>query len=213
MNAKLKTLGLALVAALALIALMASAAQAQFTSSSTHTILSGTQEGSHEFTAGEGFGGISCSTATFSGTSSSTNASSQELVPTYSGCKDSFGRTVHIDNNNFKYNFTVTGHDLQGTPIGSVHVTGTMTLTVTSGGSVVCTVHIISPQTANGVVYHSVPTGLKATSETVQLISITTGGFFSCGISEGEHKEGTYTGVTNITGKDTSGKTATISVD
>ena len=43
MHRKLKVLGLALVAALALTAVMASAASAQFTSDKEHTILSGSQ--------------------------------------------------------------------------------------------------------------------------------------------------------------------------
>ena len=212
MTRKIKALGIASVAALALVAVMATTAQAQFTSTSTHTIISGSQEGSHVFTAGEGFGSITCTTATFSGTSSSTNASSQVITPTYSSCKDSFGRTVDIDNSGLTYNFTVTGHS-GGTPTGSVHVTGSMTLTITSGGSVVCTVHIVSPQTATGVTYHSVPAGLKATQNTIGLKSITTGSFFNCGVSEGEHTEGTYTGTTNLTGVDTTGKAVTISVD
>ncbi len=214
MNRKIKALGLALVAALALTAVMASTASAQFTSTSTHTILSGTQEGSHVFTAGEGFGGITCTTATFSGTSASLNATSQVVTPTYSSCKDSFGRTVHIDNSGLTYTFTVTGHDGSGTPIGSVHVSGGMTLTVTNSSSVViCTVTIKTTQTDTGITYHNNGTGVRTTTNALNVISTTKGSFLNCGVSEGEHKEGTYKGTTNLTGVDTAGKAVTISVD
>jgi hypothetical protein len=212
MNSKLKALGLALVAALALTAVMASTASAQFTSSSTHTILSGSQEGSHEFTAGSGFGAIVCATATFSGTSSSTNESSQTITPTYGNCKDSFGRVVDIDSSSFSYQFTRTGTS-GGTPIGTVHVSGSMVLTVTSGSSVVCTVTIQSGQTNTGIIYHSSGGTVTTTTNTADVKSTTAGGFFNCGISNGEHTNGTYTGATNMTGKDTSGAAATISVD
>src|SRR3954453_13126535 len=93
MNRKIKALGLALMASLALTAVLASAASAAgtFTSSSTHTILSGTQTTAHEFSAGSGFGKIKCSTATFAGTSSATSETHQTITPTYEGCTDSFG--------------------------------------------------------------------------------------------------------------------------
>ncbi len=212
MNRKIKALGLALVAALALTAVMASTASAQFTSSAAHTILSGGQEGNHVFTAGEGFGSIKCTTATFSGTGTTTNDADQTITPTYSGCTDSFGRTVHVDNG-LTYTFTKTGTS-GGTPIGSVHLSGSMTLTVTnSGGSVVCTIHIITPQTVGGITYHTTATGVKVTTASTKIKSTTTGSFLNCGIGEGEHTEGTYNGTTNMTGKDTAGNPVTISVD
>jgi len=214
MNRKIKALGLALVAALALTAMMASTASGQFTSTSTHTILSGSQEGNHVFTAGEGFGSIKCTTATFSGTAETTNAADQTFVPTYSSCTDSFGRTVHVDNS-FTMTFTKTGKDANGTPIGSTHLSGSMTLTVTSGGSVVCTVHIITPQTTTGITYHNLAgtNGVKVTANVTKIKNTTTGSFFSCGVSEGEHTEGTYVGTTNVTGKNTAGEAVAISVD
>jgi hypothetical protein len=214
MHRKFKALGLAFVAALALTAVMASAASAQFTSSSSHTILHGTQTSTHEFLAGEGFGGITCSTATFSGTSSSTNASTQVITPTYSGCKDSFGRIVDVTPESFTYTFTRTGTS-GPTPIGKVSVSGKMTLDVTdSNKNVVCVIHI-SVQENSGITYHSLADGSVETTAdtTLQVVSTTTGSFFSCGVSEGTHKEGTYTGNTRLTGTDTSGNKATISVD
>jgi hypothetical protein len=129
MNPRIKSIGLALVAALALVAVMASPASAQFTSSSSHTILTGSQEGSHEFTAGEGFGGITCTTASFAGTGAGESETTQVITPTYSNCKDTFGRPVVIDNgtnggeNPLTYTFT------SGAGKGQVHVSGEMALT------------------------------------------------------------------------------------
>jgi hypothetical protein len=215
MNSKLKALGLALVAALALTAVMASTASAQFTSSSTHTILSGSQESTHEFTVGSGFGGLTCSTASFSGTSTSTNAADQTITPTYNGCKDSFGRTIDIDSSNFTYTFTVSGKGADGTPTGEIDLSGGMTTTVTSGGSVVCTIVFKSPQTAIHVTYHNLggTSGVRTTTNGSNIKTTTSGGFFNCGVANGEHTEGSYGGVTVMTGKDTSGKAVTISVD
>ena len=212
MNRKIKALGLALVAALALTAVMASTASAQFTSSSTHTIISGSQEGKHVFTAGEGFGGITCTTATFAGTSASTNAADQTITPTYAGCKDSFGRTVHVHETTTE-TFTKTG-TIGGTAIGVYHTSGSRVTTVTSSSSTVCTIVIKSPQTNNGITYHNVAGGtVRLTTSATNVISTTTGSFFNCGVSEGEHKEGTYSGTTKLAGVDTAGKAVTISVD
>jgi hypothetical protein len=211
MNRKLKALGLALVAALALTAVMASTASAQFTSNKTHTILSGTQKtGTNDiFTAGSGFGGITCENATFSGTAQNTSETTQVIQPVYSNCKDSFGRTVDVDNSSLTYTFT------SGAGKGTVHVSGGMTLTVTSGGSVVCTVVIKSPQTNNGISYTNLggTSGVETTTHATNVKSTTSGGFFNCGVSNGEHTAGTYDGTAVVTGKDTSGAAATITVD
>jgi hypothetical protein len=215
MHRKLKALGLALVAALALTAVMASAASAQFTSNKEHTIISGSQKEKTNdvFTAGEGFGGITCENATFSGTGVTKNDADQTILPSYSTCKDSFGRTVDIDNsktNPLTYTFTSDGKGG-----GSVHVSGEMTLTVTSGGSVICTVVIKNGQTNNGITYTNLggTKGVETTTHATNVISTTSGGFFNCGISNGEHTAGTYDGTSVVTGKDTSGAAAEISVD
>jgi hypothetical protein len=216
MNRKIKALGLALVAALALTAVMASAASAQFTSDKDHTLLHGIQTTSHVFTAGSGFGGISCTTATFSGTGTGTheagpptryNSSTQVVNPTYSGCKDTFGRTVHV-HNNLTYTF------LSGASKGSVEVTGSMSLTVTSGGgAVICTVTIVTPQTNNGISYTNEGGKVKVTTNTSNVKSVTAGGSLNCGVANGEHTGGTYTGTTVMNGEGTDGSAASISVD
>jgi hypothetical protein len=207
MHRKLKALGLALVAALALTAVMASAASAQFTSNKEHTILSGSQKtGTNDvFTAGEGFGGITCENATFSGTAVNKSESSQEITPSYSNCKDSFGRTVDP---------TVTA-TFTFTPSGKVHVMGHIVLHITSGGSTICTVTIGEQSEINGITYTNLggTKGVETTTHSTNVKNTTSGGFFNCGISNGEHTAGTYDGTAVVTGKDTSGSAAETSVD
>jgi hypothetical protein len=211
MNRKLKALGLALVAALALTAVMASVASAQFTSNKTHTILSGSQKTGTNgvFTAGSGFGGISCENATFNGTAQNTSEPTLVVHPVYSNCKDSFGRTVHVDNSTLVYTFT------SGAGKGTVHTSGGMTMTVTSGGSVVCTIVWDNPQTNNGVTYTNLggTSGVEITIHATNWRSITSGGFFNCGIPNGTHTSGAYDDVLIVTGKDTAGAAASPSVD
>lgn len=209
MNRRLKVLGIALVATLALLAGVASIASAQFTSNKSHTIISGIQSLSHVFTAGSGFGGISCWPVHFSGTAASGSESTMVLTPTYGNCKDSFGRTVDVDNSSLTYTFT------SGAWKGAVDVSGGMTLTVTSGGSVVCTMVIKAPQTNFGVSYTngggSNPILMRINITNLQ--NTTSGGFFNCGVSNGEHFLGTYEGDTWITGSGTEGSNAAVSVD
>jgi hypothetical protein len=213
MNSKLKALGLALVAALALTAVMASAASAQFTSNKEHTIISGfQQEKNHVFSAGSGFYSISCSTILVNGTLIGTNDADLTITPTYETCKDTAGRTVDVDNSKLTYTFTRTGA-VAGTPVGEIHVSGGITFTTTSGGSVVCTTVIKVPQSINGVTYHDNGSGIKVTTGASNVISTTSGGILNCGISNGEHTAGTYDGTTNMTGVNTSGVTADIDVD
>jgi hypothetical protein len=228
MNSKLKIFGIALGIGLIFMAVAAVSASAQFTSNKTHTIFSGSQKtGTNDiFTAGEGFGSIICETATFSGTATETNEPDSRIVPTYSNCKDSFGRTVDIDNGNkigentLTYTFTepiekksTAGYLVE--PPGPVDINGEMTLTVTSGGSVVCTVVIKNGQTNTSVTYTNLEEtkGVEVTTHARSIISTTSGGFFNCGISNGEHTSGTYDGVAVITGKDTASNAAEISVD
>jgi hypothetical protein len=208
MNRKTNALGLALVAALALTAVMASAASAQFTSDKDHTLLHGNQATSHLFTTGEGFGGISCTTATFSGTMVDKSESTMVVKPTYSGCRDTFGRTVDIDNSGFTDTFT------SGAGKGTVHVSGNMTWTITSGSGVtICTLIFSSPQSNNGISYTNEGGKIKVTTNTTNIKTTTSGGALNCGIGNGEHTGGTYTGNTVMSGTATDGSAASISVD
>jgi hypothetical protein len=211
MNRKLKTYSLALTAAMTLVALLASTASAQFTSNKEHTIISGSQKTATNdvFTAGEGFGGITCENATYSGTAVNKSESTQVLSTSLETCKDTFGRTGDIHCTLCSLTQT------SGAGKGTIHISGGTAATITSGGTVVCTMTFASPQTNTGVTYTNLggTSGVEITRHTKNLISTTSGGFFNCGIGNGEHKSGTYDSITIVTGKDTSGAAAEISVD
>lgn len=208
MNFKVKKLVWAPVIAVAMIVLTAPIAQAQFTSNKTHTIYSGSQEGSNAWSAGSGFASITCTTASFSGTVANTSENTLVTTPTYSGCKDSLGRIVDIDNAGLTFTKTT------GANKGQVHFGGTVTFTITAFGSVVCTV-TLKAQTKNLITYHNLggTSGIRLTFNLSSILSTTFGGFFNCGISDGEHSGGTYTGTVVLTGKDTAGSAAEIKVD
>jgi hypothetical protein len=213
MNRKLMALGLALVASLALTAVMASAASAKFTSGTAHTILTGTQTTTEKFTPGSGFGAISCTTATFSGTTTATEEADWTIKPTYSGCKDSLGRTIDIDNESLTYTFT-TNTNAGGT--SNVDVSGSMKMTVTnSSGTVVCTVTTTSPQSDNGITYKNLggTNGVEVTHNTSNVQNTIEGGFFNCGTSTTTATAGTYNGSTIVKGTDTEGHAVAINVD
>jgi hypothetical protein len=206
MNRKLKSSGLVFVA-VALTVVMASAAQAQFTSSVHHTISSGSQKEVHKFTAGTGIGAIACTTATFSGTSSATSAAVGSITPTYSGCKDSLGRTIDVTKN------TLVGTSTSGAGKGTMHLDGEIVLTVT--GSTHCTIAMNGAQAVNGMNYKNLggTSGVEVTTTTNNVHSSIAGGFFACGTSSTTSSTGTYTGTTIVTGKDTGGSPVAISVD
>lgn len=208
MNFNLKKLTWVPMIVIAMIVLVAPTAQAQFTSNKTHTIYSGSQEGSNAWSAGAGFGSITCSTASFSGTAVNTSESTSVVTPTYSGCKDSFGRVVDVDNSGLIVTKTT------GANKGIVHFGGSITFTITAFGATVCTV-TFSAQTKGLVTYHNLggTSGIRLTFHLSALLNTTFGGFLNCGISNGEHTDGTYTGTVVLTGKDTSGSAASISVD
>ena len=205
MNRKIKALGLALVAALALTAVMASAASANFTSTEAHTNLFGSQVEHHRFTAGTGIGAFTCKKVTFTGTGTSTSEPTRKVKPVYAECSDSLGRIVHVNTGTAEYEFTST----EGK--GLFHIVGgNITFTVT--GSTHCTITITSGATnknKNKVAYTQEGPKLKTTTSTDNIHSHIAGGGFACGTVATTSATGTYIGTTLMEGN---GGKATISV-
>jgi hypothetical protein len=214
MKHKLKMVGLIALASLAISAVAATAAQAaEFHSSAEHTILKATQSTTHVFTAGEGFGGISCETATFEGTSSKTTETEQTVTPTYANCKDSFGRTADVATNGCQYRFHATSGS-EATYEGNTDIvcaeSKKIEVKITSGGTVVCTVTIGAQNGIGPITFHNENEQIRVDSSANNVISTTSGGFFNCGISNGEHKGGSYDGDAITSGTDTTGAVAGI---
>jgi hypothetical protein len=207
MSRNLRVMGLALVAATALTAVMASAAGAvTYTSNKPHTIASGAQTTSHVFKTSGGFAGLSCSTITAEGTSESEAAESILLVPTIAGCIDSLGRTVHVETSGLKF------HSRGNV----VDVTGKVTFRITNGsGTVVCTVVVEAQNGVNGISYKDLggTNGVEITEASTNIKNTTSGGLLNCGVPNGLHENGTHEGKSIIKGVGTDGLAAAISVD
>jgi hypothetical protein len=193
------------LAALAVAALSATAASSawavEFHYSSEHTILSGEQVGSVKFSVGSGFGSITCSVVKFSGTAAAKTATSEVLTPTYEGCKDSLGRRVDTTNSSTMTETTPA----QATGGATTHFTGEMTTTITdANGNPIC--HVVEKtQSLPGTVQHA--SGVKRLLTIIlgEIKTTTSGGFFNCGVSNGEHTSGTYEGEVLLSGTDTAG--------
>jgi hypothetical protein len=203
--------GLLAVITLALSATAAASAQAiQFHSEVEHTIVTAPQTTAYQFTAGEGFGAISCESVVTTGTGAAATETESLGETIVSGCKDSFGRTVDIDNNECKTRYHATAEKSPGTfsgvaalvcPSGKDKVA-----TITSGGSVVCTLTAQSQENMGPATIHNLENGkVEVTLEAANLQLTTSGGFFNCGVSNGEHT-GSVTGASTATGTNTEGR-------
>lgn len=204
MTRNIKAIGLALVAAFAMSSLMASAAQAlEFHYSAEHTTLSGKSKGigGQTFTAGGLFSPVTCEVAEFSGTATSKTATSLVLTPGYKNCKDAKGRTVHWHATGV-YKYTLPKIL---TEESTDHFEGEFTLSITDDmGQEICHV-VIKSQSTGRVIIHKTKqnSDLELTTlETKTIKSTTTGGVVNCGISDGEHTEGSISGELEVTGVD-----------
>lgn len=157
MSRNLKTLGIALVAALALSGVAASSAFAvfPFTAPEAATDMTGEQVVKNVLAAG-GFE-TSCTTAKFSATQGVTSSSDLTVTPTYSTC-ETLGLETHVKMNGCTYTFTtpttkLANGEYQGEPPHIVCPgTSVIELTVTSGGTSVCTVTIAAQTPTSGTV-------------------------------------------------------------
>ena len=105
MTRNLKILGLALVAAFAMSAVVASSASAYLgTTEKQPSTLTGAQENTNVFTTHGGE--VKCTTATYHGEQATTSASSITLTPTYTGCTAFGFINIPIHTNNCHYLFT-----------------------------------------------------------------------------------------------------------
>lgn len=206
MNRKLKMLGLAVSASLAISAVGATAAQAiEFTSSAEHTILEGSQSTTHQFTTGSGVGAINCTTVTFEGTMSEEVEEEVTLTPTYAGCKDNLGRTVDVVMNGCQYRFNVTSGSFP-TYEGNIDVVcseSQIEVKITNElGVAFCTMSIAAQNGIGPATYHDENEEIRVGVSATNLKHTTSGGFFNCGIVDGEHSNGTYAGEAIVAGED-----------
>jgi hypothetical protein len=228
MTRKYKALGLALMAAVAAFALSGIAASSavaapEFTCIETpanvhaHCILDGKEDPNEQlnFTAGEGFGSIHCTEATFTGgtLATGTGTTIENVHPEYGGCTDSFGRAVDTTTTGCNFTFHVETKLETNVYHGKADLVceagKQIEIKVTSGGSVICTDTIGSQNGVGPVTYRNMteasPTDVTVTSDARNIKNITSGGFFNCGIPNGEHTEGTTGGNVTVIARDTVG--------
>lgn len=197
MKHKLEALGLALVATFALTAALASGAHAgTFTSTSTHTLLEGkgAKGAKYAFTAAPGAPVITC-TGLFSGTMIGKATEEWDLGAAIGTCSDNLGREVIRDSSALR--FILTSNGMGG---GTMHITGSWSFTTKVAGVTVCTMTITTPQEVNGITYVNGLVEVEVKTGTTNLANNTNGA--GCNVANGNHANGTISGVTSITGKD-----------
>ncbi|HEX9967947.1 MAG TPA: hypothetical protein VGB06_08365 [Solirubrobacterales bacterium] len=197
MPRKVKAVGLALTAALALIALAASSASAtnpRFHSEVAHTSLTGEQEIRNTFSVNAGT--IHCSTATFAGTAAEATTTQLTIAPTYNGCKlttvtlETLEATV--DMNGCHYLFTPGGQVHLTCPSAPIRVTAPL-----------CTVSV-APQTVEKVDYTNVGEGTtRSVTVTSTATSLTYTQSSFCPTGGGTFSNGSYAGAVSTTCTDT----------
>ncbi len=207
MSSKFKTLGLALVASLALSAILASMAQAtfSFTAPEGAVNLTGNQVTQKAFTTSGGE--MKCNSVIFTGTTTAASSTQQLFEPHYSGCT-SFGFTAHVNATGCSYLFTtptvkLTPTEYTGAPPHLVCAGGGITITPTFFGASMCTT-LISAQTPTSghVIYKNEGAG---TTRDVLMTTTTSGTHYTstggiCGESGKTLTDGASTGSMTIKG-------------
>ena len=197
MTLKLKALGLALVAALAMSAVAATSASASFAgfhSTAAHTTLAGTSENTHSFVR-SGVN-LTCTHAVFTGTQSGTTTSTVETQVDYTTntCHGPLGSSVHVDftTGECGYHFTLTASKTAVAKLVCKKVGGSATITPTAFGSSLCTIHV-PPQTVDGhVTFTNLAGGDVTANSTASGIDSTRTGSSACGAEN--DATGTYSG-------------------
>jgi len=210
-----KAFGLALVAAMALGAVAASAASATYDSHSESTVLEGTQVGVNEFHTG--LGTVKCKTATFEGTQSGGKeveegvwtTDSITVHPEYTKCT-AFGLSATVNTEGCNYVFseaTTTGENKSHSEVHIECDPGKAIVITNFGG---CTVTVPEQTPTEGLVDFE-NQNVENTSErdvlvtsTVKGIHYTRGG--SCADEGVTHTDGEYTGEVTVKGFDTKGE-------
>jgi hypothetical protein len=193
----LKTLGLAILALVAVSALsgVASASAAEFHATEKGVAISGEQATSHKFTITGS--SVTCTTAKFTGTTEATASTTQKVHPAYEGCT-AFGFAGAIVNTTgCQYNF----HTQTGTVDLESCTNGGITIEVNAGlGKCVTKV-----QNQTGINGQSWATGgsspsrdITATSSANNIAAETTTSTGLCPLTVGKDTGGTYTGTTTM---------------
>ena len=221
----LKVLALVPVVVFAMSALMTSVASATtpfwFNSDGDWTALSGSQSATPDtFTTDAGT--LSCTTATYSGSTNATTSTTIKVAPHYTGCTlKPLPGTATIHMNGCEYEFHTDNETGEGkrdveTTIGCP-AEKDITVTVVSGAITKCTIHIEPQSLGTGITLTNEESGgvtrLKAHISFSNIKYTQT-----AGMGEGKcsttttTSNGSYTGSATISGKNTGGEATNIAV-
>jgi hypothetical protein len=210
MNRKLKGLGLMFVALLALAGFSSSAMATEFHSETAHTIIKGEQpEGSNDvFTVNAGK--VTCTSATYAGTTSAVTTPEVTVTPTYTGCT-AFGfvnTTIDVPGGNVAAGAN-GGCDYRFTPS-----TASSQLHIICGAGEVINVTAfncwvtIGSQTTGGITYTNSGAGTArdvTVNANISGIVYTQHSKSFPGCSNGTFSNGTYVGKGTVKGQTTTG--------
>lgn len=222
MRSNAKRFGAVAAGVLALCAAMAPAALAvpEFTGIETkdgththvHTTVKGEIEGTLEFAPSSGFGVISCAASGYEGTLPTGKDKHLTMGITFTSCKDSLGRTVDVAVNACTYTLKagnkIVKDEYEGTAdVVACPVGKKIEFTVTTGG-INCVVTV--GEQAGMKVLLTDKTDVLPTDVTVDLAAknvktTTSGGFFNCGVANGEHSDGEMRGAYTLRGYNKAG--------
>ncbi len=198
----LKALGLALVAALAMSAVAATGASAQFESEAADTVLDVTSNETQKFTYSSGGIAVECNEVTVESTVAGTATTEVTAIPHYTDCEPILGNATAIDFNSCAYVFTLADNATTGTAHIECDSGDSVTVTVGASGSL-CSFHI-GAQTVGNITYSVVGSGSSREIKlhpTVTGIDATRTGSALCGAASSS--TGTYVG--DLTVRGTSG--------
>ncbi|HEX9967629.1 MAG TPA: hypothetical protein VGB06_06760 [Solirubrobacterales bacterium] len=211
MSIKLKALGLGLLAAMAMASVAAvnagATASGHFTSTASHTNITGTENTTHQVKLSvDGGTTIECKKTSYSGTIAAATATEITITPSYAECQTTGGtaNAVTVTMNGCDYVFFSQGTRTHGTatvvcPVGKAIEIHHPNCTITVGTS-----HALG----GGIDYDQDGAGLTANVTVTEVPAEYHGG--AC-IFLGTNHKGTMTGSATISGKDKTGTTVTLS--
>jgi hypothetical protein len=209
MSIKLKALGLGLLAACAMSAVVVMNASAEtgghFIAGEDHTVLLGEEEADNIFA----YGGqeVTCNEAEFTGTTTEATQTQITITPHYDDCQANFITPAHVRMNGCDYLFTV--NKTPASKHNTVHLTGCakpIEVEITIPFASDCTLTIKEQTPAGGgVLYTNVATSPDYVTAdiTVSEIHVVRDGNSICGAATGE--TGALNGTATLKGFDTAG--------
>lgn len=214
---KIKTLGVAVVAVLAMSAVVASAAQAShFTATKYPAIITGEQEEKgagienfFEVNAGK-VAKTECEIAKFKGTLAAASET-LSMAPTYEKCSTTLGTAATIDTEGCTYLFHAgaviagTGEDSWSGTVDIVCPAGKKIKVTAPSGAIGCTIEIGSQNGLGAITYTNITTAKPedvTVDVNVEKIAYNVVNNFACPLTTGNFANGKYVSKVTVTGKE-----------